>query len=47
MDLDEAIAEGLSAGTPKSALARRLSQEYSTDRATVYDAIVAASKASR
>lgn len=39
--LDEAIAAGLAAGEPKSALAKRLSREFSLPRAEVYDAVVA------
>ena len=40
--VEEAIARGLAAGEPKSALAKRLAKEFSLPRAQVYDAIVAA-----
>lgn len=40
--LEDAIAEGLSAGEPKSALAKRLAREFKLPKAEVYDAILAA-----
>lgn len=42
--LEEAIAEGLAKGEPKSALAKRLAKSFSLARAEVYDAILAASQ---
>lgn len=39
--LDEAIEQGLRAGEPKSALARRLARSFGLGRAEVYDAILA------
>ena len=39
--LDEAIAEGLSSGEPKSRLAKRLAKEYALPRAQVYEQILA------
>ncbi len=41
LPLEEAIAQGLAAGEPKSALAKRLSKAYGLPRAQVYDQIVA------
>ncbi len=38
--LEEAIAEGLAAGEPKSALAKRLAKAFKVDRNEVYDSIV-------
>ena len=43
--LEEAIREGLAAGEPKSALAKRLSKAFSAPRAEVYDQVVAAAQA--
>ena len=43
LTLKEAIAAGLSAGEPKSALAKRLAREYGISRSEAYDAVVAAS----
>lgn len=43
--LEEAIREGLAAGEPKSALAKRLSKAFSAPRAQVYDQVVAAAQA--
>ena len=40
--LEEEIAAGLSAGEPKSALAKRLAKSFSLPRAEVYDKVVAA-----
>ena len=40
--LADAIAEGLSAGEPKSALAKRLAREYDLPKAQVYDQVVGA-----
>ena len=40
--LEEAIAAGLSAGEPKSSLAKRLAREYGIPRSEAYDAVVAA-----
>lgn len=40
--LEEAIAEGLAAGEPKSALAKRLAKAFSLPRGEVYDRIVSA-----
>jgi 16S rRNA (cytidine1402-2'-O)-methyltransferase len=40
--LEEAIHEGLAAGEPKSALAKRLAKEFSVPRAEVYDQVAAA-----
>lgn len=37
---DEAIREGLRAGTPKSALAKQVSHTFGTSRATMYDRIL-------
>lgn len=42
LSLEEAIREGLAAGEPKSALAKRLAKEFSVPRAEVYDQVVAA-----
>ena len=42
LTLEEAIREGLAAGEPKSALAKRLAKELSVPRAEVYDQVVAA-----
>lgn len=41
-NVDEAIATGLAAGEPKSALAKRLAREFKLPKAQVYDAILAA-----
>lgn len=38
--LEEAIREGLAAGEPKSALAKRLAKAFKADRGEVYDLIV-------
>ncbi|MBQ6651697.1 MAG: 16S rRNA (cytidine(1402)-2'-O)-methyltransferase, partial [Atopobiaceae bacterium] len=38
--LEEAIAEGLAAGEPKSALAKRLAKAFKVDRNEIYDLIV-------
>ena len=38
--LDEAIAQGLAEGEPKSRLAKRLSRELGVPRSEVYDRIV-------
>lgn len=38
--LEEAIAQGLAAGEPKSALAKRLAKSFSLPRAQVYDKIL-------
>ncbi len=43
--VDEAIAAGLAAGEPKSALAKRLAREFKLPKAQVYDAILAAEAA--
>ena len=40
--VEEAIAEGLAAGEPKSALAKRLAKAYGRSRSDVYDLILAA-----
>ena len=40
--LEEAIAEGISAGEPKSGLARRLAREFGVPKSEVYDAILEA-----
>lgn len=40
--LDEALEEGLAAGEPKSALAKRLAKTYGLPRSEVYDRIVGA-----
>lgn len=40
--LEEAICEGLAAGEPKSALAKRVAKDFSVPRAEVYDKVVAA-----
>lgn len=40
--LEEAIAAGLAAGEPKSALAKRLAREFGVTRAEAYDAVLAA-----
>jgi len=45
LTLEEAIREGLAAGEPKSALAKRLSKAFSAPRAQVYDQVVAAAQA--
>jgi 16S rRNA (cytidine1402-2'-O)-methyltransferase len=42
--LEEAIAEGLAKGEPKSALAKRLAKSFSLAKAEAYDAILAASQ---
>lgn len=42
--LDEAIAAGLAAGEPKSALAKRLARERGMARQNVYDQVVALSR---
>lgn len=39
--LEDAIAEGLAAGEPKSALAKRLAREFKLPKSDVYDAILA------
>ena len=39
--LDDAIREGLAAGEPKSALAKRLAREYGLSRSEVYDRLLA------
>jgi 16S rRNA (cytidine1402-2'-O)-methyltransferase len=39
--LEDAIREGLSAGEPKSALAKRLAREYGLSRSEVYDRLLA------
>lgn len=44
--LEESIREGLAAGEPKSALAKRLAKAFSAPRAQVYDQVVAAAQAS-
>ena len=38
--LEDAIAEGLAAGEPKSALAKRLAREFKLPKSDVYDAIL-------
>ena len=38
--LEEAIAQGLAAGEPKSALAKRLAKSFSLPKAQVYDKIL-------
>ncbi len=40
--VEEAIAAGLAAGEPKSALAKRLAREFKLPKSEVYDAILAA-----
>lgn len=40
--IEEAIAAGLAAGEPKSALAKRLAREFKLPKSEVYDAILAA-----
>ena len=40
VSLDDAIAAGLAAGEPKSALAKRLAKEYGLSRSEVYDKLV-------
>ena len=40
--LEDAIAEGLAAGEPKSALAKRLAREFKLPKSDVYDAILSA-----
>lgn len=40
--LEEAIAAGLAAGEPKSALAKRLAREFKVAKSEVYDAILSA-----
>lgn len=40
MTLEEAIAEGLAAGEPKSALAKRLSKQFGISRSEVYNQLV-------
>ncbi len=40
--LEDAIAEGLAAGEPKSALAKRLAREFKVPKSEVYDAILSA-----
>lgn len=42
--LEEEIADGLAAGEPKSALAKRLAKSFSLPRAEVYDKVVAAAR---
>ena len=42
--LEEEIAAGLSAGEPKSALAKRLARAFDLPRAEVYDKVVAAAR---
>ena len=37
---EEAIAQGLAAGEPKSALAKRLAKSFSLPKAEVYDKIL-------
>ena len=39
--IEDAIAEGLAAGEPKSTLAKRLAREFKLPKAEVYDAILA------
>ena len=39
--LEDAIAEGLASGEPKSALAKRLAREFKLPKSDVYDAILA------
>ncbi|WP_321973719.1 16S rRNA (cytidine(1402)-2'-O)-methyltransferase [Paratractidigestivibacter sp.] len=39
--LEDAIAEGLAAGEPKSALAKRLAREFKLPKSDIYDAILA------
>ena len=43
--IEDAIAEGLAAGEPKSALAKRLAREFKLPKAEVYDAILASDAA--
>ena len=38
--LEEAIAEGLDAGEPKSALAKRLAKQFGIPKSEVYDKLV-------
>ncbi len=45
--LEEAVREGLAAGEPKSALAKRLAKEFSVPRAHVYDLVVAQASAEK
>ena len=40
LSLEEAIAEGLAAGEPKSALAKRLAKEYGLSRSELYNRLV-------
>ena len=40
LTLDEAIAEGIAAGEPKGAIAKRLAKSFSVPRSEVYDRIV-------
>lgn len=40
LSLDDAIKEGLAEGTPKSALAKQLSKQFSQPRAMVYDRVL-------
>ncbi len=40
--LEDAIAEGLAAGEPKSALAKRLARDFKLPKSEVYDAILSA-----
>lgn len=40
--LEDAIVEGLAAGEPKSALAKRLAREFKVPKSDVYDAILSA-----
>lgn len=42
--LEDAIRDGLAAGEPKSALAKRLAKAFSVPRAQVYDLVVAAAE---
>ena len=42
VSLEDAIAEGLAAGEPKSALAKRLAREFKLPKSDVYDAILSA-----
>ena len=43
--IEDAIADGLAAGEPKSALAKRLAREFKLPKAEVYDAILASDAA--
>ena len=42
--MEEAIAEGLAAGEPKSALAKRVAKLFSVSKSEAYEAILAASQ---